>query len=115
MKKCFGLLVVLLLLAACATPPYLYYGNTSHSYYRAVKKQDAKSVANYKASLEQVFDVSTRLGRPVPPGLYCDYALLLVAENNTTEAKRYLELEKTTWQESGTLVDFLMQRYGLGN
>ncbi len=115
MKSCLGLIAVLFLLAACAPPSYLYYGNTSHSYYKAVKKQDAKSVANYKQSLEQVFDRSAKLGKPVPPGLYCDYALLLVAENNTSEAKRYLQLEKTTWQESTTMVDFLMQRYGLGN
>ena len=57
MKYCLGLITLLFLMSACATPPYLYYGNSSHSYYKAVKKQDTKSVAHYKASLEEVFEI----------------------------------------------------------
>jgi hypothetical protein len=113
MKTCLGLLALLFLLAACAPAPYLYYGNTSHSYYKAVKKQDAKSVANYKESLEQVFEKSAKLGKPVPPGLYCDYAMLMVQEDNASEALKYLQLEKETWKESAALVDYLIEDYRL--
>lgn len=114
MKGIIAACALLLLLTACA-PPYLYYGNSSHSYYKAVKKQDDKSVENYKHSLEQVFRVSESRKIPVPPGLYCDYAMLLLNEQRTFEAKQYFEKEKQTWAESTQLMDFLMQRYGLGN
>lgn len=113
MRTLLGLLAVLFLLAACASPQYLYYGNTSHSYYKAVKKQDIKSVDNYKQSLEKVFTRSAELGKPVPPGLYCDYALLLLQEK-PQEAKAYLLKEKQAWKESEQLVDFLIDRYQLG-
>jgi len=113
MKKLLLLLPLLALLAACAPPPYLYYGNTSHSYYRAVKKQDEASVAQYKASLEKVFTRSAEMGLPVPPGLYCDYAVLLLQEDRTDEARGYFQKEMQQWTESQAMVDFLMQRYGL--
>ncbi|MDY0151524.1 MAG: DUF4810 domain-containing protein [Candidatus Cloacimonas sp.] len=114
MRYCLGLLFALFL-TACATPSYLYYGNSSHSYYRAVKKQDEKSVSHYKASLENVFKRSENVGKPVPPGLYCDYAMLLLAENRTEEARIYFQKEKQTWSEAQQLIDFLMLRYKLGN
>jgi len=107
------LCLVLFLLAGCFAPPYLYYGNSSYSYYKKVKKQDAKAVENYKHSLEQVFSRSEKSGRPVPPGLYCDYALLMLEEQQNELAVKYFNLEKQTWSESGSFMDFLMQRYGL--
>lgn len=114
MKNCLGLIAVLLLMAACAVPPpYLYYGDTSHSYYKAVKKQDAASVAHYKASLEDVFAKSIRLRISVPPGLYCDYAMLLLANNELAGAKVYFQKEKDAWSESAAFMDFLMQRYSV--
>ncbi|MCK9334696.1 MAG: DUF4810 domain-containing protein [Candidatus Cloacimonetes bacterium] len=113
MRIRFGLLAILLLLAACAQPPYLYYGTSSHSYYQAVKKQDEKSVAKYKASLEDVFQKSAKLGKPVPPGLYADYALLLMKEQNADEARVYFQKEMETWSESHDLMNFLMQRYSI--
>jgi len=115
MKTYLSILVLLFLLAACAQPPYLYYGNSSHGYYKAVKKHDDKSVAQYKQSLEDVFAKSAKLGKPVPPGLYCDYALLLVNENKTVEAKQYFVKEMETWSESTTFIKFIMQRYNIGN
>jgi hypothetical protein len=113
MRKLIFMAAVLLLIAACAQPPYLYYGKSSHSYYKAVKKQDELSVAQYKASLEQVFSRSDALGIKVPPGLYCDYAMLLLKENRMEEAKAYFAKEKQNWQEAGVMVDFLAKRYGL--
>lgn len=113
MRGILGLLAILMLLAACAPPPYLYYGNSSHSYYRAVKKQDTASVEQYKKSLQDVFDRSARMGIPVPPGLYCDYALIMMKEERPDLATEYFEKERSTWAESDTMVNFLLQRYGL--
>lgn len=113
--KYWACLLFAVLLSACAPPAYLYYGSSSHSYYNAVKKQNEKSVSQYKTSLEDVFKKSASLGKPVPPGLYCDYAILLLSENKTAEAKSYFQKEKRTWSESQQLMDFLIQRYNLGD
>ncbi len=113
MRYLLAIIALLLLLTACTTTQYLYYGDSSHSYYRAVKKQDTGSVDNYKKSLQNVFDRSAHLGLPVPPGLYCDYALIMMKEERPDLAKEYFEKERSTWAESETMVNFLMQRYGL--
>lgn len=106
-----GIVIIAVFLTACAPTPYLYYGDTAQNYYRSVKKQDDTSKEKYKASLEKVFNTSARLGKPVPPGLYCDYALLLLEENNTTEAEEYFKKEKSTWVESTPFIDFMILRY----
>lgn len=106
-------LAALLLLAGCMAPQYLYYGNTSHSYYKMVKNRDAKAVENYQESLEKVFERSAKSGLKVPPGLYCDYAMLMLSQQKNDLAMQYLQLEKEAWAESEKMVDFLMQRYGL--
>jgi len=111
--KARAALLLCLLLSACAQTSYLYYGDSSHAYYKAVKHATAQSVADYKASLERVFDHSAYIKQPVPPGLYCDYAMLLIAEKDYAAARAYLLREKSCWPESALLVDYLLQRYGL--
>lgn len=113
MKRLLGILVIMLLLAACASPPYLDYGNSSYGYYTAVKNQDKASVDYYKKSLEDVFARSQYYKIPVPPGLYCDYALLMMKEERPELAKEYFAKEAATWEESSKMVNFLLQRYGL--
>ncbi|MBW6514886.1 MAG: DUF4810 domain-containing protein [Candidatus Syntrophosphaera sp.] len=106
-------LLAVLLLTACAQKPLFYYGDTSQRYYRAVKSPDFQTVAAYKRSLEDVFAKSERKGLPVPPGLYSDYALLLLNEGDYAGARVHFEKEKALWAESATFVDFLLSRYGL--
>lgn len=113
MKLALVLLAALLLLSACVENRFLYYGDTSQRYYRAVKSPDPSSIAAYKGSLEEVFSKSEKKGLPVPPGLYCDYAMILVNEGNLPLAREYFEREKAQWSESAQLMDFLMSRYGL--
>ncbi len=107
------LLVTAILLTACSQNDYLYYGNYSQSYYQAVKNPDFIRTANYKKSLEDVFTKSDLRGLPVPPGLYCDYAMLLVKEGDTSTARVFFEKEKALWPESVRIVNHLMSRYGM--
>ncbi len=107
------ILLAFALLSGCFAPPYLYYGSSSHSYYKMLKKQDDNSRENYRESLEKVFERSTQLGIPVPPGLYCDYALLMLAQQRNDLALEYFNKEKATWSEAQPFMDFLLQRYGL--
>ncbi len=111
--RLISLLVILVLLGGCFAPPYLYYGNSSHSYYKMLKKQDANSREDYQRSLERVYYWSAQYGKPVPPGLYCDYAILMLAQQRNDLALEYFNKEKATWSEAQPFMDFLMQRYGL--
>ena len=111
--KARAALLLCLLLSACAQTSYLYYGDSSHAYYKAVKHATPQSVADYKVSLERVFDHSAYIKQPVPPGLYCDYAMLLIAEKDYASAREYLLREKSCWPESALLINYLLQRYGL--
>lgn len=115
MRLILASLILVLLLSACANNDPFYYGNSSHRYYRMVKDRDESSLRAYKRELESVFAASERMKKPVPPGLYCDYALLMLAENRYAEAQRYLLLEKASFQESARFVDFLIKRYQLGD
>lgn len=110
--KIAGLLLIAILLAACA-PSYLYYGNVSQHHYQYVKSPDPVSRQEYKHSLEKVFAKSEQYKLPVPPGLYCDYALLLATEGDYAAAREYFLKEKAQWAESSRFIDFLLARYGL--
>lgn len=113
--KYLTLLFVLFVLAGCASTPYLYYGDSSYRYYQSVKHPNDLNQTYYKVSLEHVFDKSARLGIKVPPGLYCDYALLMLRRGDALAAREYLLKEKDTWTESASLVDFLLAKHGLRN
>ena len=113
LRKFLGLGILIVLCGCAATPPYVYYGDTSHNYYRYVKNRDAKSLEQYKKSLELVFKHSQKKGIKVPPGLYCDYALIMLTLNQNDVAKEYFQKEKVNWNESQPLMDFLLQRYKL--
>ena len=106
--------LVLLLLAGCAfTPEYLYYGNYSQSYYKHVKNQDEKSLDRFAQELDRVISYALRYERKVPPGVYADYALIMLERNNYPQALRYFELEREQWSDSAAMVQFLKQKYGL--
>lgn len=112
MKRLIPLLAVLLL-SACAQQGLYYYGDYSQKYYHYVKFADENSRREYKESLENVFAKSARKEKPVPPGLYCDYAMLLLAEGNADGAREYLHKERAAWPEAAPFVDFLLLRHGL--
>jgi hypothetical protein len=107
------LLILTALLAGCASSAFLYYGDSSHAYYKAVKRASEGSVQEYQRSLEKVFTRSAERGLPAPPGLYCDYAMLLISQNETARSREYLLKEKASWPESAVFIDFLMAKYGL--
>ncbi len=106
-------IIAALCLAGCAQSAYLYYGDTSEKYYRSVKSPDPRSVQEYKRSLEEVFIKSERKGLPVPPGLYCDYALILAAEGDLAGARDFMVKEKTLWPDSTQFIEHLLVRYNL--
>ena len=104
-------LLAILLLAACAQNRYLYYGDSSQSYYAALKNPDKTEA--YQRSLEDVFRRSADKGLPVPPGLYCEYAMLRLQDGDRSTAREYLLKEREQWPESAQLVNLLLAKYSL--
>ena len=108
----FLFLVAVLFSTACSQNAYqLYYGDTSQRYYDAVKRPE--TAETYKRSLEQVFAISRTRGMPVPPGLYVDYAMLLLTEGDSYGARDFLIKERELWPESAKFMDFLLARFSL--
>jgi hypothetical protein len=105
-------LLALFILAGCAPTKTLYYGNYSERYYRMVKSQDDASKTNFIKSLDDVIKKSTTKSKtPVPPGIYCDYGMMMAGQSNMEEAHKYFNLEKKNWPESAPLMDYLIQQY----
>ncbi|HRY83334.1 MAG TPA: DUF4810 domain-containing protein [Candidatus Cloacimonadota bacterium] len=108
------MVLALLLLAGCAfTPEYLFYGDYSWAYYNHVKKQDERSLDRFQKELDKLITYADRYQLKVPPGVYADYALIMLEQNRYPQALRYFELEKEQWSDSAAMVDFLMQKYGI--
>lgn len=106
-------IIVLLAFAGCATQSSLYYyGDYSYKYYKMVKKQDETSKANFTKTLNTIITKSKdQYKKPVPPGIYCDYGMMMASQSNIEEAHKYFNLEKTTWPESAKFMDYLIQLY----
>ena len=108
MRAIFPTILCLAFLAGCATnqPVNYYYGNYSKALYLTKKDETPKSLAKYKAMLEEIIEVSQKKDYRVPPGIYCEYGYLLAKEGDPS-ADRYFELELQTYPESEQFVSFL--------
>jgi hypothetical protein len=111
--KFIVLSVIVLAFAGCATQSNLYYyGDYSAKYYKMVKKQDDASKTNFVKSLDNVITKSkTQYKTPVPPGIYCDYGMMMASQSKIDEAHKYFSLEKSQWPESAPLMDYLINLY----
>lgn len=113
MKKLLLVLTALLIcgmLGGCVAPTMYYYDGYSSALYAYKKSPDAKTLLNYKKSLEDIIEKSPKKKLRVPPGIYCEYAYLLAKEGNSTEALKFFALEKSTYPESAFFVDKLMAK-----
>ena len=96
------------ILSGCnsAAPVNYYYGKYSQTLYRSTKDSTPASLAKHKQSLEDVMKTSKTKGFRVPPGIYCEYAYLLAADNDPA-ADGYFSLEIEAYPESTRFVSFL--------
>ena len=106
MKRLVFLLFLFGFLAGCATPkPVYYWGNYSNSLYKYKKAPTEENLAAHKATLLKIIDESNKLNLKVPPGVCCEYGLLLLKEGKREEAMQYFQLEEKTYPESKPFLD----------
>ncbi len=108
-------LFLTIVLTGCAPKvEYLYYGDYSKKYYNYIKKRDDNSKKDFLKVLVNIEEKSKSKGTPVPPGIYCEHALILLGDGNNGEAAKYFELEKNTWKESAQFIDTLIKKLNTG-
>lgn len=101
----------LIFLISCGYRTHIYYwGNYSASQYELKENPGKDSFLNHKSTLEKIFRKSKQKDKKVAPGLYCEYAQMLVIEGKKDQAKKYFNLELKTYPESRTFVENLMQQ-----
>ena len=107
MKKnvtCLATLMATLLMAGCQTSQGLYhwgeYESGLYSYYSDPAQQTTLS--------EQLLQAIETGGGRVAPGMYAEYATLLLQQGKTEEAVVYYRKEKERWPESEHLMDAMI-------
>ncbi len=110
MKKIFILLSLILVVSSCTVQKSLYswgkYETTSYNY---LKNSDEKSsqalIEDYKNMIEN--QKGTR--NVPPPGIYVDYAYLLLQVGKTEEGKAFLMKEVELYPESKIFIDRILK------
>jgi hypothetical protein len=106
----FGMAI---LLTACVAKPKMYYwGDYAETLYAYKAEPSAKTLAEHYSSIHDIFTKSQQYGLRVPPGVYAEYATLLMKENKPLEALEYFQKEKDTYPESRVLMDRMIKMVG---
>jgi hypothetical protein len=105
MKKII-LLGISIFSISCSAPKSLYtwdkYDSASYSY---LKKSDEKSTENLIKIYEKIIKKQNGTRGMVPPGLYADYAFVLIQSNKIEEGKLMLQKEVELYPESKVFID----------
>lgn len=106
----FGLTITIGFMLACVpaqVKPMYNWGNYSASLYNLKKTPNDEALKKHKETLLKIIEESKEKGLRVPPGVYCEYAYILIKEGKNNEALPYLEMEEKTYPESSVFVQRL--------
>lgn len=107
-------LVVILAFAAsamgCASkPPTMYYwGSYEGQVYEHLKGDSAGQDASV---LEADIEKARAEGKPLPPGYHAHLGLLYGNAGRVEDMKQQLELERASFPESATFMDFILNNF----
>ena len=103
--------VATLIMSGCnSTPPMYEYGEYSESYYALKKESGEQSNSEWKASLEEVIELSNARAIRVPPGVFANLGYIHLKSNNNEKAIQYFEREKSTYPEATKFMDNLIKK-----
>lgn len=110
MKKLFLFLVILGLITSCTVQKPLYsYGKYETLSYNYLKNSDEKSTQDLIDSYKSIIEKQTGTKMVPPPGLYADYAFILLQIGKTEEGKAFLLKEVELYPESKTFIDRILK------
>ena len=102
----FAVFVIALSATSCLTPKNLYrWYNYSGKYYLYLKDADEKSFDELMKTYQKIFqDQRKSVRKTVPPGIYADYAYILLENGEIDEAKEMFEKEIELYPESEVFI-----------
>ena len=110
MKVILSLIAIIELSACTAKPQMYYWGEYSETLYQLKQEPTEDNLAEHFESIHDVMEESRDFGLRVPPGVYAEYAGLLMQQGKLTEARKYFLLEKETYPESAFFMDRMLKQ-----
>ncbi|MCD8569584.1 MAG: DUF4810 domain-containing protein [Geovibrio sp.] len=111
-KSLIFALLIAFSVVACATNTSLYYWGDypKSSVNYAMKSADKEYTQKHIEELRKVIETSDSQKRRVAPGLYAEYGQLLYENEQRNEARKFFELEKTTYPESEVFINRIVSK-----
>ena len=116
MLKKIGLATALVVLASgCTTTSQggYYWGSYSNSYYEWLKAPSPETLAERKASLEDIITVSKEKGIRIPPGIQAELGKIYGEQKNPEMAVSMLRAEMETYPESVPFLQRVLDQQGV--
>jgi hypothetical protein len=110
MKKFIFIIILLGLITSCTVQKPLYsYGKYEALSYNYLKNSDEKSTQDLIDSYKSIIEKQTGIRNVPPPGLYADYAFVLLQVGKTVEGKALLLKEVELYPESKIFIDRILK------
>lgn len=93
-------------LSGCANQSLYNWGRYDQSLYDYYKSPATE--VEFRTSLENHLSATTASGKKPPPGLLAELGTLYLKAGDTSNAKKYYQLEAKTWPESQKLMQVLI-------
>lgn len=100
------LLPAIFMLGGCATPSLYYWGDYESALYRHYKTPG--QMQDFGQDLEDIITEAETDGRSVPPGVYAEYAYVMMQMGHPDVAVKYYKLEKRHWPKSTKLMNAMI-------
>lgn len=109
MKKLFFVFCLAGAISSCTVQKPLYsYGNYETLSYNYLKNSDEKSTQDLIDAFKAIIEKQTGTRNVPPPGLYADYAFILLQIGKTEDGKALLQKEVELYPESAIFIDRIL-------
>lgn len=96
----------------CASkPPTMYYWGNYQAQTYAYLKGGTESLDSGASILEADIEKARAEGKPLPPGYHAHLGLLYGNAGRMDDMKQQLELERASFPESATFMDFILTNF----
>jgi hypothetical protein len=110
MKKAILILGAVWLLSSCTVQKPLYsWANYETASYNYLKNSDEKSTQALIDNFKRIIEKQTGIRNVSPPGIYADYAYVLLQIGKTEEGKALLLKEIELYPESKIFIDRILK------
>lgn len=113
MKKLVIIVFCALIFGSCSNALYKYYDYDNLLYAYGTRDFSEKEIKKFSRQYSKIVELPKGKRNLPPPGACVEYALLLLQQGKTKEAKEYFVKETVYYPESQTYVDSLVKKLGL--